>query len=262
MKEARKTANKRRQVIFFIISLFCVLFITVLSRVPTLSRVTHLVPLWSYTSAGHCEQILLNIALFVPLGFFLVSVFSSSKRPVLWPILSALLASVAVEVTQFLTYRGMLDVDDLISNCCGAAVGLLIYKVVEKHGGDKENKRVGSTMITAALIGCIMVAVPAAKSNISTRIVLLVFLKKTNVAATYFLFLIQSISLSSLSIRLHYNSQSDHSLYHSLRNLSTLRKLSFLASSHSFGYFFSAGNICFRANLAYPVILSRPSESA
>ena len=88
----------------------------------------------------------------------------------LWPILSALLVSAAVEITQFLTYRGMLDVDDLISNCFGAAVGLLIYKAVGKLSRDDVWKWTGRAMLTAGLIGCIMVAVPAAKSNISTRI--------------------------------------------------------------------------------------------
>ena len=88
----------------------------------------------------------------------------------LWPILSALLISAAVEVSQFLTYRGMLDVDDLISNCCGAAVGLLIYKAVDKLSRDDVWKWTGRAMITAGLIGCVIVAVPAAKSNISTRI--------------------------------------------------------------------------------------------
>lgn len=73
-----------------------------------------------------------------------------------------------MEITQFLTYRGKLDVDDLISNCCGAAVGLLIYKAVVSR--DDVWKWTGRAMITAGLIGCIMVAVPAAKSNISTRI--------------------------------------------------------------------------------------------
>lgn len=113
---------------------------------------------------------MLNIALFVPLGFFLSSMFSSSRRPTLWPILSALLVSVAVEITQFLTYRGMLDVDDLISNCCGAVIGLLIYKTVEKLSRDDVRKWTGRAMLTAGLIGCIMVAVPTAKSNISMRI--------------------------------------------------------------------------------------------
>ena len=173
-KEARKTANRRRQVLFVIISLFCILFITLLSRVPTLSRVTHLLPLWSYTSHGHWNQIFLNIALFVPLGFFLSSTFSSSKRPVLWSILSALLVSVAVEVTQFLTYRGMLDVDDLISNVCGAAVGLLIYKAVEKLSRDgrerQAEKWMTAVLIAAGFIGCMMVAVPAVKSSFDVKV--------------------------------------------------------------------------------------------
>ena len=71
---------------------------------------------------------------------------------------------------QFLTYRGMLDVDDLISNCCGAAVGLLICKAVGKLNRDDVWKWAGRAMLIAGLIGCIMVAVPAAKSNISMRI--------------------------------------------------------------------------------------------
>ena len=77
-------------------------------------------------------------------------------------------------MTQFLTYRGMLDVDDLISNCCGAAVGLLIYKSVEKLSRDgrgrQSEKWMPAVLITACLIGCIMVAVPAAKSSIDVKV--------------------------------------------------------------------------------------------
>ena len=77
-------------------------------------------------------------------------------------------------MTQFLTYRGMLDVDDLISNCCGAAVGLLIYKFVEKLSRDgrgrQSEKWMPAVLITAGLIGCIMVAVPAAKSSIDVKV--------------------------------------------------------------------------------------------
>lgn len=172
-KEARKTANKRRQVILIFISLFCVLFITLLSRVPTLTRTIHLIPLWSFTSHGHGRQILLNIALFIPLGYFLASSFESTRHPRVWPIITALATSAGIELTQFLTYRGMLDVDDLISNCCGAAVGLLIYKSVEKLSRDgrgrQSEKWMPVVLITACLIGCIMVAVPAAKSLLMSR---------------------------------------------------------------------------------------------
>lgn len=173
-KEARKTANRRRQVIFVFFSLFCILFITLFSRVPTLSRVMHLIPLWSFTSHGHGRQILLNIALFIPLGYFLSSIFESTRHPRLWQVIAALATSSGIELTQFLTYRGMLDVDDLVSNVCGAAVGLLIDKAVEKLSRDgrgrQAEKWMPAVLITACFIGCIMVAVPAAKSSIDVKV--------------------------------------------------------------------------------------------
>lgn len=165
-KEARKTANKRRQVIFVFFSLFCILFITLLSRVPTLTRTIHLIPLWSFTSHGHGRQILLNIALFIPLGYFLASIFERTRHPRLRTLLSALLVSATVETIQFLTYRGMLDVDDLISNVCGAGIGLLIWKAVEAEW----KKRSAWIMIIAGFVGCVITAIPAAKSSVDVNI--------------------------------------------------------------------------------------------
>ena len=77
-------------------------------------------------------------------------------------------------MTQFLTYRGMLDLDDLISNVCGATVGLLTYKAVEKLSWDgrgrQAEKWMTAVLIAAGLIGCIMVALPAAKSSIDVKV--------------------------------------------------------------------------------------------
>ena len=92
----------------------------------------------------------------------------------MWPIITALATSAGIELTQFLTYRGMLDVDDLISNCCGAAVGLLIYKSVEKLSRDgrgrQSEKWMPAVLIAASFIGCMMVAVPAAKSSVDVKV--------------------------------------------------------------------------------------------
>ena len=128
-----RNRENKQGIICVIICVLCIFFVTLFSRAPTLSRVTHLIPLWSYTSYGHWKQIVLNICLFIPLGYSLALVFSISRHPRLWPILLALLVSAIVEAAQFLTYRGMLDVDDLISNGLGAAVGLLIYIILKKH---------------------------------------------------------------------------------------------------------------------------------
>lgn len=77
-------------------------------------------------------------------------------------------------MTQFLTYRGMLDVDDLVSNVCGATVGLLIYKAVGKLSRDgrgrQAEKWMPAVLITAYLIGCLMVAVPTAKNSFDIKL--------------------------------------------------------------------------------------------
>lgn len=92
----------------------------------------------------------------------------------MWPLFAALLVSASVELTQFLTYLGMMDVDDLVSNVCGATIGILIYTSVEKHRqggrGIQVEKWMPAVLIAAGLIGCIMVALPAAKSSIDVKV--------------------------------------------------------------------------------------------
>ena len=161
--------NKSNNLIHLSFTLLFVTFITILSRTPTLSRVTHLVPLWSYISLlsgkwSYARQILLNIALFIPLGYFLRSIIQSR-----WAILVALFTSISIELIQYLTYRGMLDCDDLISNVLGTAIGILMWRMLEKHD-DGLKRGAKAVMLTAGLVGCLMVAVPVAKNTISSAI--------------------------------------------------------------------------------------------
>lgn len=68
-----------------------------------------------------------NTLLFIPLGFFLPKLherLSSFPRV----LLSTAAIITAVEVTQMLTLLGRCDVDDLILNVLGAAIGYGIYK--------------------------------------------------------------------------------------------------------------------------------------
>ena len=66
----------------------------------------------------------------------------------------------------------MLDVDDLVSNVCGAALSLLIYRAVKRTRVKERQaeKWMSVVLIAACLIGCIIVAVPAAKSSIDVRV--------------------------------------------------------------------------------------------
>ncbi len=158
---------KGKQKLGIIICLACIFYVTLFSRTPTLTRSVHWDPLWSYLSRGNTEQIFLNIALFIPLGYFLASFFVGRKHPILFSLITGLTVSVCVETVQFLTYRGMLDVDDLLSNALGTVVGILIWRVMQ---GFPKNKTISWLMIFAGFTGCIMVSIPTAESKWNTRI--------------------------------------------------------------------------------------------
>jgi len=72
-----------------------------------------------------------NVVMFVPLGF-LICGLSESKS--LWHTLwVAALILVVVEVTQLLTLYGSCDIDDLILNLLGAAIGHGACKLLIKE---------------------------------------------------------------------------------------------------------------------------------
>lgn len=68
----------------------------------------------------------LNIVMFVPLGF-LVPLIWKRMGKASYIILTGFAFSLLIETSQLLSYRGT-DVDDLILNTLGAAVGFLLYK--------------------------------------------------------------------------------------------------------------------------------------
>ncbi|MGM0854053.1 MAG: VanZ family protein [Bacillota bacterium] len=76
---------------------------------------------WFYNTFG-------IVILFMPLGFLLPKVFSNlnTLKNVLY---FSLVLSMCIEVFQFLTKLGVLDVDDVILNLVGATLGYLIFKI-------------------------------------------------------------------------------------------------------------------------------------
>lgn len=77
---------------------------------------------WNNFSVKNWANILLNIALFVPLGFLLPLLTKKLRR---WHRMTAVGfgVSLAIELIQLLTARGICDVDDLFANTLGAAMG-------------------------------------------------------------------------------------------------------------------------------------------
>jgi glycopeptide antibiotics resistance protein len=88
----------------------------------------HLTPLLTADPIG----IVLNVALFLPLGVLLplVARVSSVRRA----LLIGFLLSLSIEITQFVAVvtvssGRVADIDDVLSNCFGTLVGYLLYRL-------------------------------------------------------------------------------------------------------------------------------------
>lgn len=90
---------------------------------PTLN----LIPLQDFSHSNIIGMVL-NIVMFVPLGFLLPAYFERYRQ---WnrTLAAGLLTSLLVEILQLLTFRAT-DVDDLLMNTLGAVVGFLAAKMV------------------------------------------------------------------------------------------------------------------------------------
>ena len=91
-------------------------------------RGMNLVPLSSYFCIGENSYLwevsainLLNIAMFIPVGFLL----KCGLRSLTWKqtFLAGTILSTAIELSQFILSKGLCEVDDLIHNVLGCMVG-------------------------------------------------------------------------------------------------------------------------------------------
>lgn len=146
-------------IIFLFIYIFIVLWLTVLHRSLRISN-AQLDPLWSYKEwlAGDTElgnEILANMAMFVPFGFILSVV--SSKR--CFTIPAAVVFSLTIETLQLVLMRGLFEWDDVISNTIGAAIGVLLFQTAIKVIAEKHRITIITSISAAFMIACIMVVI-------------------------------------------------------------------------------------------------------
>ena len=70
-----------------------------------------------------------NVIMFIPLGFFLPAVFPKT-RPFRSCMLMTLVILAVIEFTQLVTLLGTLDIDDVILNMAGAAMGYGVWRLL------------------------------------------------------------------------------------------------------------------------------------
>lgn len=77
----------------------------------------------------------LNIVMCMPLGFLLPLIFKRCRK-CSKTVLTGFIFSLLIEITQIFNFRAT-DVDDLITNTCGALIGYGIWKMFTKMSGDR-----------------------------------------------------------------------------------------------------------------------------
>ena len=87
-----------------------------------------------------------NIAVFIPCGLYL-QVFLKNKvfgRSFL--VLISMGAS--IEIIQMLLGVGVCDIDDLILNCLGGIIGILLYKIINRLSKNEEKAKMVVTILS------------------------------------------------------------------------------------------------------------------
>ena len=121
---------------------------TLLFREVNSMRTAEPMLLWSYREALHLiggfaitdhpllYQIILNIILYIPMGYLLPFVWEKLQSPkwVSWPVVGiGMLCSVLTEVTQLVFRIGLFELDDIMNNTLGCLIGYVIYSFIQKY---------------------------------------------------------------------------------------------------------------------------------
>lgn len=91
-----------------------------------------------------------NIALFIPLGIYL-QLFKNNKK-VFASFVSVFSISLSIEIIQYIFGIGATDIDDILLNCAGGIIGILIYKLLAVFIKDHSKIRTVVT-VCSSIIG-------------------------------------------------------------------------------------------------------------
>ena len=85
----------------------------------------------------------LNVALFIPIGFFLKGLRINSKefKDAIITVFLGFLFSFCIEITQIITKRGNFELNDIVTNTIGAILGVIIFEILRRVSEYEENKQ-------------------------------------------------------------------------------------------------------------------------
>lgn len=78
------------------------------------------------------RNVIRNIILFVPLGFFLPILYTKCRK--FWRLfVTSLFFIISIEVFQLITMLGSCDIDDIILNMLGCILGYILFLLVNQY---------------------------------------------------------------------------------------------------------------------------------
>lgn len=117
----------------FLIYLLSVLYITLFSRMGTSQSYIQMELFFAIRKAillgtvDVMKHMMLNIALFVPLGATFPMIYPEKFSSAFYTIVAGAGLSCIIETIQLLSHMGQCDVDDLVANILGMGLGFSIY---------------------------------------------------------------------------------------------------------------------------------------
>ena len=114
--------GKKSRKILVALYILIILWITLFSREPMTTRIFR--GLFWEIEMGYWNNIIQNILLFIPLGFLI-----GGKRG----IIAGVLLSIGIELTQYIAVLGYCELDDVLNNTIGVAIGALLFKKFGKR---------------------------------------------------------------------------------------------------------------------------------
>lgn len=92
---------------------------------------------WGMSTRKQITQEIANVMMFVPLGFIFPAVYKRLRR-CRWTILCTMGVSFCIESMQYFIGRSA-DVDDVLLNTCGGAIGYLLFIAFSRFFKDRKN---------------------------------------------------------------------------------------------------------------------------
>lgn len=145
--------------VMFIVYVIGLLYCTLLSRVPGSGLTVELIPFmsivrlftqpieaagevtgffaWFMQGAFPGAGIILNIFLFLPLGYLLSIMVPNRKSRYI--ILIGILSSIAIELAQYFLEMGYCETDDVLYNTLGTAIGVWVWHLQSKRLNKSQN---------------------------------------------------------------------------------------------------------------------------